>query len=577
MSNSSFDNLYVTPGALAPGNAAIAQTSSDSRDFDDALQRAYKPEDASDQVDPPQRDDSRDITGGPSTSDFGSSGSTMVRSSRRDSDSSTDSSRSQDRTSANDGARRSTNSNQSTTSQPKAKPRPAAHEKTKPADKPAAPAKKPPPTKSADRDTKPTAADAAASSDANEVAKVVPTETEAAGETAQATADAQKNSLPNQLPVDATAVAGADSATSANGTPAQATAQAAAKTVEIVTQTKVNLPSAAAVKSTGANAKIGPQEGSLQAADANQSETAASQANLAGQALNAQQQQTVSPGASANSPSNATGPARPGKSTAKPILSPADGTDGSTNATMQIDPTITLPDQSIPLTPVGSTSSAPVAATPDSTKKTDDDSSESHDAAPNQPGSLSTNNFADALREPAANVPGQVSTAGAAEKTASASESRGTSQVDQARFVQRVANAFRSADDDGGQIRLRLSPPELGSLKLEVTMRNGVMTARMETETNTARTLLLDNLPALRQRLADQNIKIERFDVDLKQDGRGDGSPKPPPDFSDSRQNLPRSPSTGRVATTSRRTTEQQVATAPSGGVASNSRINIVI
>ena len=354
------------------------------------------------------------------------------------------------------------------------------------------------------------------------------------------------------------------------------TVQAAAKTVEIVTQAKANLPSAAAVKSISSNAKIGPQQGNSQSADANQSESA-SQANLAGQALNAQQQQTVSPGASTNSPSNATGPARPGKSTAKPILSPADGTDGSTNATTQIDPTITLPDQTILLTPVSSTSSAPVAATPDSTKKTDDDSSESHDVAANQPGSLPTNNFADALREPAANVPGQVSTAGAAEKTAAASESRGTSQVDQARFVQRVANAFRSADDDGGQIRLRLSPPELGSLKLEVTMRNGVMTARMETETNTARTLLLDNLPALRQRLADQNIKIERFDVDLKQDGRGDGSPKPPPDFSGSRQNLPRSPSTGRVATTSRRTTEQQVATTPSSSVPGNSRINIVI
>ena len=371
-------------------------------------------------------------------------------------------------------------------------------------------------------------------------------------------------------------MASADSTTSTNGTPAQATVQAAAKTVEIVTQTKANLPSAAAVKAIGSNANIGPQQGNSQSADANQSESA-SQANLAGQALNAQQQQTVSPGASPNTSSNATGPARPGKSTAKPILSPADGTDGSTNATTQIDPTITLPDQTILLTPVSSPSSAPIAATPDSTKKTDDDSSESHDVAANQPGSLPANNFADALREPAANVSGQVSTAGAAEKTAAASESRGTSQVDQARFVQRVANAFRSADDDSGQIRLRLSPPELGSLKLEVTMRNGVMTARMETETNTARTLLLDNLPALRQRLADQNIKIERFDVDLKQDGRGDGSPKPPPDFSGARQNLPRSPSTGRVATLSRRTTEQQVATTPSSSVPGNSRINIVI
>src|SRR5262249_30263876 len=115
--------------------------------------------------------------------------------------------------------------------------------------------------------------------------------------------------------------------------------------------------------------------------------------------------------------------------------------------------------------------------------------------------------------------------------------SAAASQVDQVRFVQRVARAFRLADEQGGEIRLRLSPPELGALKVEVAIRNGVMTARLEAETTTARSLLVDNLPNLRARLADQNIKIERFDVDLKQDGRGDGSANLPSDFNGSRQN----------------------------------------
>jgi flagellar hook-length control protein FliK len=89
------------------------------------------------------------------------------------------------------------------------------------------------------------------------------------------------------------------------------------------------------------------------------------------------------------------------------------------------------------------------------------------------------------------------------------------------RFVQRVARAFQAADEDGGQIRLRLSPPELGSMKIEIAVHGGTMTAHVETESSAARNMLLDNLPTLRQRLADQNIKIDQFDVDLKDQSGG--------------------------------------------------------
>ena len=53
-------------------------------------------------------------------------------------------------------------------------------------------------------------------------------------------------------------------------------------------------------------------------------------------------------------------------------------------------------------------------------------------------------------------------------------------------------------------MRLRLSPPELGSVRLEVTVKNGVLTAHAQTETAQARDALVDNLPALRARLAEQ-------------------------------------------------------------------------
>jgi flagellar hook-length control protein FliK len=95
------------------------------------------------------------------------------------------------------------------------------------------------------------------------------------------------------------------------------------------------------------------------------------------------------------------------------------------------------------------------------------------------------------------------------------------SRIDTTRFVGRVAGAFRVAQERGGVLQLRLSPPELGSIKLELLVERGVLTARIEAETSTTRKVLLDNLPALRERLAQQEIRVDRFDVDVRQDGAG--------------------------------------------------------
>jgi flagellar hook-length control protein FliK len=88
-------------------------------------------------------------------------------------------------------------------------------------------------------------------------------------------------------------------------------------------------------------------------------------------------------------------------------------------------------------------------------------------------------------------------------------------EAERVRFVQRVTNAIQSAAETGGPIRLRLSPPELGAVRIEMTIVAGQMSVRMEAETPQARTALLDNLPVLRERLEAQDIKIAKFDVDL--------------------------------------------------------------
>ncbi len=106
--------------------------------------------------------------------------------------------------------------------------------------------------------------------------------------------------------------------------------------------------------------------------------------------------------------------------------------------------------------------------------------------------------------------------------TDSGSTSQSVHSADRLRFVQRVMHALQAAEARGTAVRLRLSPPDLGSLRLELTMRKDALVARLEVETAAARALLLDNLQQLRERLAAQEIKIERFEVDFVNHRAGD-------------------------------------------------------
>ncbi len=100
-------------------------------------------------------------------------------------------------------------------------------------------------------------------------------------------------------------------------------------------------------------------------------------------------------------------------------------------------------------------------------------------------------------------------------------ESQEKPQINAARFVSRVSKAIQTAQQRGGPLQLRLSPAELGAMQLELSVKDGALTAVLQTETDVARRVLLDHLPALRDRLAEQNIRIERFDVDVRRDDKG--------------------------------------------------------
>ena len=55
--------------------------------------------------------------------------------------------------------------------------------------------------------------------------------------------------------------------------------------------------------------------------------------------------------------------------------------------------------------------------------------------------------------------------------------------------MSRVEQVFQDLDGQGGSVRLRLSPPELGSLHIEINVTKGEMTARVEAETPAARNI----------------------------------------------------------------------------------------
>ena len=112
-------------------------------------------------------------------------------------------------------------------------------------------------------------------------------------------------------------------------------------------------------------------------------------------------------------------------------------------------------------------------------------------------------------------------------------------------------------------------------MRLEITVRNGAMTARAETETTAAKNLLLDNLPALRERLAQQDIKIQQFDVDVADPGQG-GTPGQAFSSWDG--------SGGRAANRATRVSAAEAAATPAAGDANmagqageGSQLNIVV
>lgn len=71
-----------------------------------------------------------------------------------------------------------------------------------------------------------------------------------------------------------------------------------------------------------------------------------------------------------------------------------------------------------------------------------------------------------------------------------------------------------------GEVKMQLSPPELGEMKVELRTHADQITARFELRSEAARQIVEQNLPHLRESLERAGIRIGQFEVALSSDGQ---------------------------------------------------------
>jgi len=77
-----------------------------------------------------------------------------------------------------------------------------------------------------------------------------------------------------------------------------------------------------------------------------------------------------------------------------------------------------------------------------------------------------------------------------------------------------VRGLYAAASAGGGAVTLRLSPPEMGLVRVELELQQGVVRAKLLAQQETARDLLGQRVGELRQALERQGLVVERLHVD---------------------------------------------------------------
>lgn len=103
----------------------------------------------------------------------------------------------------------------------------------------------------------------------------------------------------------------------------------------------------------------------------------------------------------------------------------------------------------------------------------------------------------------------------AAAKSTKAKPNTRAETVSRVKLIQRVSKAFQHLGADGGVVRLRLAPGDLGTVRVEVKVQNRNVQARVVAETEAASASLRESLPELRTRLESFGLQVEKIEVEV--------------------------------------------------------------
>ncbi|MCE5272868.1 flagellar hook-length control protein FliK [bacterium] len=97
---------------------------------------------------------------------------------------------------------------------------------------------------------------------------------------------------------------------------------------------------------------------------------------------------------------------------------------------------------------------------------------------------------------------------------------RALNLVNQAEVLEKLSSAARLTTVGGtSEIRIKLEPDSLGSMRVHLSVDdNHGVTARIQVESHEARSIIENSLQRLKDSLAEQGLRVEKFNVDVRQD-----------------------------------------------------------
>ncbi len=139
----------------------------------------------------------------------------------------------------------------------------------------------------------------------------------------------------------------------------------------------------------------------------------------------------------------------------------------------------------------------------------------------------------------------QTGSAGKSDFARRLSGARSVPRADQVETIERIVKSVTMAVRRGqSEVRIILQPPKLGSVRVEMLMKNGVLNVSFETQTQAARHVISSNLPHLKAALESQGIEVEGFNVSVEREA---GQPA----FTDERRSFEHASSGGIYASES--------------------------